>query len=186
MLYRFRQMSGQALFLCVQNSDKVRKTKWWLLQWDAAHAVYDELIISEMSVVMKIGRLQEATQFTVTEIFTFLVTPCSSPLYPLLLRADATTFHAYKDYHRFVLRALILLLGGRNALGCWREAKTFMKHTFMKHTHTHLRKKKKRGSAACDVAADVISTHSFPRWQNVKTDSGATRWKGQQACFEWV
>lgn len=39
---------------------------------------------------------------------------------------------------------------------------------------------------ACDVATEVINTHSFPCWQNVKIDSGAGRWKGQWACFEQV
>lgn len=56
-----------------------------------ARTVYDELIISEMSVVMKIGHLQEATQFTVTEVFTFLVTLASSPLYTGESRPDKMT-----------------------------------------------------------------------------------------------
>lgn len=106
-------------------------------------AVYDELIISEMSVVMKIGHLQEATQFTVTEVFTFLVTPSSSRLYtPLLkdgeLRADATTLHAYKDYSCFISHVLILFLNSRNAFGCRRKYKQtiFMKHMHPQHTHT--------------------------------------------------
>lgn len=71
---------------------------------------------------MKIGHLQEATQFTVTEGFTFLVTPSPSRLYTLLLRdselrADPTTLHAYKDYSRLISHVQTLLLDGRNALG---------------------------------------------------------------------
>lgn len=54
----------------------------------APRTVYDELIIYEMSVVMKIGHLPEATQFTVTEVFTFLITPSSSRLYTLLAKGQ--------------------------------------------------------------------------------------------------
>lgn len=61
--------------LCIWSSHKIRKTKWRPLQREAARTVGDELVISKMSAVMKIGHLQEATQFTVTEVFTFLVTP---------------------------------------------------------------------------------------------------------------
>lgn len=71
---------------------------------EVAHTVYDELIISEMSVVMKIGHLQEATQFTMTEVFTFLVTPRFSRLpRDSERRAEPTTLHAYEDYSCLIL-----------------------------------------------------------------------------------
>lgn len=84
--------------------------------------VYDELIISEMSFVMKIGHLQEATQSTVTEVFTFPVTPSSSPSYTPLprdgeLRAEPPTLRAYEDYSCSVSRVPISSLAGRNAFG---------------------------------------------------------------------
>lgn len=51
------------------------------------------------------------------------------------------------------------------------EGSTNIRETHIYETHTPAQK----GAGACDVATDVISTHSFPRWQNVKTDSGAGR-----------
>lgn len=56
-------------FLPVQNLYNVLKIKCGLL------TVHDELIIYKMSSVMKVGHVQEAARFTVTEVFfTFLVT----------------------------------------------------------------------------------------------------------------
>ena len=40
--------------------------------------------------------------------------------------------------------------------------------THTTRTHTYIKE-----AGACDVATDVISTHSYAHWQNVKTDSGA-------------
>lgn len=124
---------------------------------------------------MKIGHLQEATQFTVTEVLTFLVTASSLWLYTVLLRdselrADPTTLHAYKDYFCFISHVPILLLDSKNALGCTKGVQTGTTCTCAQHAHTCV-----KDAGACDVATDVISTHSFPRWQNVKTDSGAGR-----------
>lgn len=81
----------------VQNSYEIQKAKWWLLQWKATRTVYEELIIYEKSVVMKIGHLPEATQFTVTEVFTFLITPSSSRLYTLLAKGAASWKQTRQD-----------------------------------------------------------------------------------------
>lgn len=133
-------ISGRCLvepFFFVFGIHTTRKTKWWLLQWEAARTVCDELIISEMSVVMKIGHLQEATQFIVTEVFTFLVTLGSSQLYTRWERTRQD--YMLRKIIPASFRVPILLGGGRNALGCRRKRKqtTFMKHTC---TCTHLRK----------------------------------------------
>lgn len=68
-LQRLRQMFARTLFASAQ------ETKWRLLALSD-----DELIIYEMSAVMKIGRLPGAAPFTVTEPFTSLITPGASPL----------------------------------------------------------------------------------------------------------
>lgn len=107
-----------------------------------AHTVYDELIISEMSVVMKIGHLQEAAQFTVIEFFTFLVTPNSSRLNTLLLRecelrADPTKLHAYKDYSCFISHVLIMFLVRQECRMSEEVQTTFMKPTCTCTHSTH-------------------------------------------------
>lgn len=151
--------------------------------------VYDELIIYEMSVVMKIGHLPEATQFTVTEVFTFLITPSSSRLHTLLAKGQRA--ESRPDKMTCLWRLLLLHFTCADIVAWWQEC-TWMSREVqtdkilethgMHNTHTCV----KGEPGACDVATEVINTHSFPCWQNVKIDSGAGRWKGQWACFERV
>lgn len=63
----------------------------------ATHAVDDELIIYQMSLLMKIGHLQETTPFDAAEVSTSLVTPGSSLLFTSAKRASscAQTRHDY-------------------------------------------------------------------------------------------
>lgn len=114
------------VFLCVQNLDKVGQNKM-VAPLEVAYTAYDELIISEMSVVMMIGHLQEAAQFTMTEILTFLVTPSFLLLWeqvsgeqsqqyymliqiiPALFCTYTSTYNMHTDLHKGGQRAVILL-----------------------------------------------------------------------------
>lgn len=81
-LQRLRQMFARTLLprRVFRNHTKSRKQNGGSSSKRLLALSDDELIIYEMSAVMKIGRLPEAAPFTVTEPFTLLIAPGSSPL----------------------------------------------------------------------------------------------------------
>lgn len=144
---------------CVQNSDKVQKTKWRLLQWRGcscclwwAHYFWnvsgnEDWSPSRSEPIYCDGHLYVSRH---ARLYTQWAESTPAQHY-MLIKIIPASFHMCR-YCRLTA-------------GMHLEVQTFMKHTFMKHL-------RKKGAGACDVATDAISTHSFPRWQNVKTDSG--------------
>lgn len=79
----------------VQNSDEVPKPNGRSSSEKAAHAVDDELIIYQMSALMKTGQLGETTALAAAEVSTSLLAPrcCSAP--PERASSCAQTRHDY-------------------------------------------------------------------------------------------
>lgn len=112
----------------------------------------------EMSAGMKTGHLQEATQFTRSLRFSSRPAP----------HGCWVTVNRERSQQHYMLIKII--------------PASFYTCTCTHDTRTHLHK----GSRSL-WCCHRCNKHPFiSRWQNVKTDSGAGRWKGQWTCFEWV
>lgn len=154
--------------------------KWWLLRWKAAYAVDDELIIYQMSALMKTGQLQATTAFAAAEVSTSLVTPGSSLLFTAAKRASSCA----QTRHDYTLIKITAASFHVCQYCCWMEGSTNWKHSW--NTLGHMRGRqscvKKRRRWACDVA-DVWTLFHFHLGRVLRIDSRAWRWKGQWACF---
>lgn len=87
-----------------------------------------------MSLLMKIGHLQETTTFAAAEVSTRLLAVVRHRQKGIELCADQTRLHAHKDYRRFISPVPILLFDGRE-----HKLKTFMEYarTHAQRTDLH-------------------------------------------------
>lgn len=150
-------MFGRAVF----SNSQFSPTNKMEAPLEVAHTVCDELIISDVTPVIKIGHLLRSSS-----VYSHWGLYASLPVSLLAVLA-----RSWAEDKPNIMACL-----SRWFLRLFAPARASITHAYISTT----------GGRASDGASDVISSHSLAHWQNVKADSGATRWKGQWTRFERV